>query len=857
MPAASGLYAIWDGSRYLLFDPATMFEIYDTENSGLAAELVENKEATGNTLLRAEDGTVFTNAAGETVYLNQMEKGSYSTAEDVSDGLLILRPGSPVGDDEEPTVLVMGPLEDIPVKEITLPANNQVNGGGYRVTDTLYLTKSGLVLTLVLNADGQVTFSARFDGVTYTSDKIVATDLGDLGTLREYTLNEEGKRVYTVNGKTTAYTLNGDQLSYIDENGQLVVLTPEESMAILYEAMPENNDASITIKAGEEVYLERLTDQIAKDLAGNYYYSENGESRWVKADFTQQTGGKTYNYAGQDHEHQLKGTVSVGGTVYLTISEAVDTNETSATYGQTILYYELDQKEILVGSDGSVTLLGENSLTVKLEPNAEVEYLFGYVSAGEDLDGTDPANKKSVTIQLSNEQGSLVDGDTVTGHEDDTDIRTNGGDVIILVPKSAAGTIGTALDALEIDMNGGALVIRSYVPGQEPVDEIVMDTFINSKEDVTLKPTVVDGAEFHVDTEGSITGETLDVVNGGTADLDADGSISMGDITADGGSTVDFDAEGSVETGDITAGGGSTVDIDAGEDYTGGDLELTDGSEMDINAGGSASIPTATVDDSTLTAQTGDDFRFERITGVSGDGKNTNVTIYAKGVVGRLLPDGKDAIISFGEDANDSNATLSVSGEKSVGEADSRLQLDIPETLTMRIPKAGDIWIDGIVEGEKDAEQFTGRGEDGTMLTGDVIDAMEGDDTIVGVELNAQTPEEIAALLLERALDEADATGKAEQLLKDITAALEKTLTPALGTEEAFEEALEKLDTTPEAIEKALKELDELLQALEEANDPADPDEPEDPADAAQQEQNRKRLRQLLDELLVLTLRVP
>ncbi|MEE0756887.1 hypothetical protein [Allofournierella sp.] len=878
VPNASGLYVIWDGSRYLLFDPATMFEIYDTENSGLAAELVENKEATGNTLLKTKDGAVFKNATGDTVYLNQMEKGSYSTAEDVSGGLLILRPGSPVGDDEEPTVLITGPLADIPVKEIALPANNQVNGSGYRVTDTLYLTKSGLVLTLVLNADGQVTFSAKFDGVTYTSDKIIATGLGSLGTLREYTLNEEGKRVYTVNGKTAAYTLNGDQLSYIDENGQLVVLTPEESMAILYEVMPENNDASITIKAGEEVYLERLTDQIAKDLAGNYYYSENGESRWVKADFTQQTGSKVYNYAGEDHEHQLKGTVSVGGTVYLTISEAVDANETSATYGQTILYYELDQKEILVGSDGSVTLLGENSRTLKLEPNAEVEYLFGYVSAGEDLDGADPANKKNVTIQLSNEKGSLVDGDTVTGHEDDTDIRTNGGNVIILVPKSAAGTIGTALDALEIDMNGGALVIQSYTEGQQPVDEIVVDTFISSSEDVTLQPTVVDGAEFHVDTTGSITGETLDVVNGGTADLNAGGSISMGDITADGGSTVDFDAEGSVETGDITADGGSTVDfdaegsvetgditagdgstvdIDADEDYTGGDLELTDGSEMDVTAGGSASIPTATVDDSTLTAQTGDDFRFKRITGVSGDGKNTNVTIYAKGVVGRLLPDGKDAIISFGEGANDSNATLSVSGETSVGEADSCLQLDIPETLTMRIPKAGDIWIDGIVEGEKDAEQFTGRGEDGTMLTGDVIDAMEGDDTIVGVELNAQTPEEIAALLLERALDEADATGKAEQLLKDITAALEKTLTPALGTEEAFEEALEKLDTTPEAIEKALKELDELLQALEEANDPADPDEPEDPADAAQQEQNRKRLRQLLDELLVLTLRVP
>lgn len=87
--------------------------------------------------------------------------------------------------------------------------------------------------------------------------------------------------------------------------------------------------------------------------------------------------------------------MSWDGTVYLTISEAQDTNEASAAFGKTILYYELDQDKILAGSDGSVTLLGEKSLTLKLEQNAEVEYLFGYVSAGEDLDGTDPANKRA------------------------------------------------------------------------------------------------------------------------------------------------------------------------------------------------------------------------------------------------------------------------------------------------------------------------------------------------------------------------------------------------------------------------------------------------------------------------------
>src|SRR5699024_10252231 len=114
----------------------------------------------------------------------------------------------------------------------------------------------GLVVTLALDDAGQVTFSAKFDGSTYTSDKIIAVQLGHLGTLREYTLNEEGKRVYTVNGKAIAYTLNGDQLSYIDESGRLVVLTPEESMAIFYQTLPMANDASITIKAGEKLYLE-------------------------------------------------------------------------------------------------------------------------------------------------------------------------------------------------------------------------------------------------------------------------------------------------------------------------------------------------------------------------------------------------------------------------------------------------------------------------------------------------------------------------------------------------------------------------------------------------------------------------
>ena len=45
-----------------------------------------------------------------------------------------------------------------------------------------------------------------------------------------------------------------------------------------------------------------------------------------------------------------------------------------------------------------------------------------------------------------------------------------------------------------------------------------------------------------------------------------------------------------------------------------------------------------------------------------------------------------------------------------------------------------------IVEGEKDAEQFTGRGEDGTMLTGDVIDK---DLFLISEKLQKLAPEQL------------------------------------------------------------------------------------------------------------------
>ena len=85
------------------------------------------------------------------------------------------------------------------------------------ISDTMYLTRSGLVV----NISGD--FSAKFDGETYTSTRVVATELGDLGEKRDLVYNEEGKVMYG----GVEYTLYNNSLSYVDENGAITQCSPE------------------------------------------------------------------------------------------------------------------------------------------------------------------------------------------------------------------------------------------------------------------------------------------------------------------------------------------------------------------------------------------------------------------------------------------------------------------------------------------------------------------------------------------------------------------------------------------------------------------------------------------------------
>ena len=190
------------------------------------------------------------------------------------------------------------------------------------------------------------------------------------------------------------------------------------------------------------------------------------------------------------------------------------------------------------------------------------------------------------------------------------------------------------------------------------------------------------------------------------------------------------------------------------------------------------------------------DIRFKRISSDDGSG---SILLDAEGVVGRLLPDGEDAVI-FINGANtsavapDAEPSLTVSGDVSIGEADSPLIVDIPESLTMEIPSAGDIWIEAKDLSYVPPLQVGGRDEEGERIEGDLIDELLAEDKMFSTALEAQTPEELAEYFLS-SMENADSALSREQLeqlitdvftQEEISQLLEKPVEPQLWTQEQF-----------------------------------------------------------------------
>ena len=180
--------------------------------------------------------------------------------------VLVLRFGS-----KGNTITFTGKIKDIGLNTTELPKNAVVTGSNaYQVTESMYLTKSGLIVNI---KEG---FASKFDGKVYTSTKLIAEELGKLAVRKNLTgVNENGETIY-VDGQNHVYVMNRQGLFHCAEIHH--TMTEAETLGILYEVPPTLNPGPrITVRSGQNITLERLTDHIAHDInkisnTGNWRY---------------------------------------------------------------------------------------------------------------------------------------------------------------------------------------------------------------------------------------------------------------------------------------------------------------------------------------------------------------------------------------------------------------------------------------------------------------------------------------------------------------------------------------------------------------------------------------------------------
>ena len=535
---------------------------------------------------------------------------------------------------------------------------------------------------------------------------------------------------------------------------------------------PSAEQPVITLKSGVQVQLERLTDDIATDAQGRFWYL-NG-ANWVEATVTTADGVTSVSY---------------GGTTYLTIETVND-----------VLYYTLVLDGLRVGSDGSVEVVGASNQTQKIVETKGTQYPLGVITG------------ENVTITMTDGEGSLLDGREPG--ETRPNIEADGNVTFV---SSSSGSIGTEEDPLVI-VAGGEVIFENLVGG----GQLETDTFIHAEEgDIVIQPgTVVvdvllevtaeagsialtdvtvisedDGDQNDgvlrldaakdiiqldpVGGEGALSGiklvgdaiskaytdidaggsVTLDQIlsENGEADIDAAGAIdiqlvdterdsltdldsSEGDIHTDAieadGSEVIYNAAGSITATDVTAENGADISLAAGADIgtetiladasgvtydaaggiTTDRIDADNGSAIDFDAGAAITVPELDLNDSTLDFLAGEDVTIDILEGANAEtilrSENGNI---------------------FGEDAQSyirltGDSALTLSAGADIGKEDSRLIVDVPETLTVRIEQADNIHLDGVLleggafEGERPIPDIRdGRDENGDTVTGDFL----------------------------------------------------------------------------------------------------------------------------------------
>ena len=444
------------------------------------------------------------------------------------------------------------------------------------------------------------------------------------------------------------------------------------------------NHPKVTFLPGQEIRLELRTDHIATDMLGNYYYRAADGDDWQK--ITAEIG--TVNM------HNGLGTITIGKgnaeKVYLNAYYGVNEE------GQETLYYEMPgsgDATVRAGSDGTVIIMSE-------KPEDDLTQMLVKDEKGTDFNVSLIKAADDVVIRLADDLGSILDGDS---GKDDTDIEV-GGTVTII--SGSTGTIGTDEDPL--DANADILIMTDdeTVPD---VNHIDTETHLYFEDGVKIdKNVIVDGVTWDIATrEGSVVFAdtidaaeakyTLSVINGGTASISTNKLLDKqvdenGDPVYIYTDNPDAQKEGNVLIKNVTVVDGSTLNVAAGTNSTICEIRAID-STVSISAKEDNVFDNAILKRSALTlaAENG---RLGMRMDQQPDGSTAGGTVLYDQEID--ANNGRKAVILLDKDDTDSTASISLSGAQ-IGSAGNRLQVDIPEAVTLHIPAVGDLYLDSQV----------------------------------------------------------------------------------------------------------------------------------------------------------------
>ena len=383
-------------------------------------------------------------------------------------------------------------------------------------------------------------------------------------------------------------------------------------------------------------------------------------------------------------------------------------------------------------------VIGKGKLGRYFNPLSPVLYAAAYLAGvlllytGGILEGA------NVKLKMEDDEGSLLDGDRLNNNPDNADIVATEGDITIWA--RSAGSIGTKLDPLDmfahgrvniLDQDGGKIIATDsyvYVPAGED----------DSQADYTLDPyTVIDGAEFVLVTQnGSIIGYDLLLTNGGSfvamtnrnevrdgsgnvtgfdpnLNADSEGNIFFHNIRAENSSSLAFDAAGSILVEEdldwyqdapnrqnwITPIGlesqSSEITLAAGKDITISNGLASKDSTHAYIAKGTILVDNTGAVDSQLTWTAGGDILIDSIIA-----KGSEIALSAAGTITKWSgiqcgEYGSRAFIKYADTDTHSNSKLSLSAG-SLGVPQSWFLVDVPKTVTVELPKVGDVYLDSL-----------------------------------------------------------------------------------------------------------------------------------------------------------------